>query len=311
MRFEDKILLQLGDPAVCKTLFDGTLAERLLAASFGSLDLLAAPYTADPVTVMLGPTAPPQYRGRTRLPDGGLAEFEVDLIGQTHGPSALPAIIEGTVSAMLSPVTGRIATVESSTATMPTLAALDSAASAAELADPVLLERRRRIGLGKAIAGAGLSDGDAALLAGEWLSAAAEEDVAALLEAEAGPAGYARLAMRFAMREPAAPSQRTTRFTAGAIASTLADGSASVLDVLTQARAIQRVIRASGRGTASLGGMEPLVPAPVIWFVPAASFDDDDWPVAVNVAANDRPAARQTRAAAWFATQGIALIGVP
>ena len=53
------------------------------------------------------------------------------------------------------------------------------------------------------------------------------------------------------------------------------------------------------------------MPAPVIWFVPAASFDDDDWPVAVNVAANDRPAARQTRAAAWFATQGIALIGVP
>ena len=100
-------------------------------------------------------------------------------------------------------------------------------------------------------------------------------------------------------------------FVAGVVISDpLAAQGPSMLEIVARARAAQRVVRAAGKATAPLGGMEAVVSAPIVWFVPASTFDDDGWPLANGIPANERPARRQERAAAWLASEGIALAAV-
>lgn len=313
MRFEDKVLIALGDPDSRKALFGATLAARLLRAGFGSLDPFTAPYAADAQSVMLAvaPSEPPRYRGRAQTTDGRFVQFDAELADPSACEPLLAAVVEGMLSATLAPVTGRIAAVTTRRGMLPTLAALDVAASAAERADVAMLERRRRIGLARAIAGDALDEDGAQLLADEWLQQATQDRVEDFLRSAAGPAGFERVALRYDVIEPAAPSQRTTRFVAGVVISDpLAAQGPSMLEIVARARAAQRVVRAAGKATAPLGGMEAVVSAPIVWFVPASTFDDDGWPLANGIPANERPARRQERAAAWLASEGIALAAV-
>ncbi|MFC3077462.1 hypothetical protein ACFODL_05100 [Phenylobacterium terrae] len=313
MHFEDRTLVRMADPASREALFSPVVAERLLSAAFGPNPLLTQPFSASVTHVALGVSAGagPSLRGHWRFPDGRPGgDAEAVVLGLAAASGVLPAIVDGLVAATMSPVTGRIAEVSGRTAELPRLEALDAGATAAERADPARLESRRRLQLAKAVAGAGLDDADARLVADQWLSAAGAGSVAELLEAAAGPAGVERLSLKYEFTEPQAPAQQAARFVAGVVISDLAGPEPSLLEILRISRDLQRAIMATGRSTGPLGGLQPLRPAPVIWFVPAQSFEDADWPGPAGGSNAQRASARQARAAAWLADQGVALAGV-
>lgn len=312
MKFADEILVRLGDPASRRALFGAVVAERLVAACYGGLNLFAGPFSADPANLTIGAAldAQPRLRGHGRGPDGRFFEFDADFTDFAPVRPAYPALVEGSLSASLTDVSGRIASVVSTTGLLPPLDQLDAGASNSERSNADKLERRRRIELVKAIADPGLADDAALMLAGEWTDAAGVEDIPALLEKAAGPAGAARLAMQFELLDAGAARLRTARFAAGVIIGDPTDAESDLLGMVAQAREVQRLLRAAGHLTTPLGGIEPVVGTPVIWFVPKATFDDQTWPVGGNVPAGNLAQEREKRAAGWLAGQGIVLAGV-
>jgi len=313
MKFADAALIRLGDDAARKSLFGPIVAERLVAACYGAGDVFSGPFRADPANVTIGAAIDfqPRLRGGARCPDGRLFEFDADLVDLAPVRASCPVIIEGTISATLADVSGRISTVKSAAGPLPTLELLDAGVPPAVLGDPDKLERSRRIKLARALAGAALEEDVALLLAEEWTGNAGVSDIPEFLDAASGPATATRLEMQFELLDGnAAPRQRTARFAAGVLVGDPADAEFGFLTMLNQSREAQRLLRASGHLTAPLGGIEPVVATPVVWFVPRTAFNDDHWPVDNNVQPAGRPGAREKRAAAWLAQQGIVLAGI-
>lgn len=305
MQFEDRILVQLGDAATRQALFTPGLAERLVAAAFGADGPYAAPFSFGATTVTLGVRAVEEARLRAtwRMADGRIGG-EVDaVLPSFSAPESglVAAVVEGTVAASMAPVTGRIAAGRARTAELPSLAAIEAGVPASERADPAAFERRRRVLLGQAVGGA-LADDEAAGLADRTLAGAGAGTVAEFLALPAGPAAIARLALRYELTDPGPAAQQTTQFVAGVLIRELAaaPGLASLMQL---SREVQRALRSAGRGTAPLAGLAPRHAVPVIWFIPQAGFGDADWPGADG-------AAREGRATAWLAEQGVALMGV-
>lgn len=304
MQFEDRILVQLGDAASRQALFTPGLAERLVAAAFGPDGPYAAPFSFGATAATLGVRAAEDLRLRAtwRMADGRVGG-EVDAMLPSFSasePGVVAAVVEGTVAASMAPVTGRIAAMDARTAELPSLAAIEAGVPAADRADPAAHERRRRVLLGQAVGGA-LAEDEALVLAERTLAGAGAGTVAEFLASPAGPAAVARLALRYELTDPGPAAQHAAQFVAGVLVRDLA--APGIASLLQQSRELQRAMRGAGRGTAPLAGLAPRHAVPVIWLIPLAGFGDADWPGADE-------AAREARAAAWLAEQGVALMGV-
>lgn len=305
MQFEDRILVQLGDAATRQALLTPALAERLVAAAFGPDGPYAAPFSFGATTVTLGVRAAEDLRLRAtwRMADGRVGgEVDATLpFLSTAEPGVVAAVVEGTVAASMAPVTGRIAAVNARTAELPSLAAIEAGVSAGERANAASFERGRRVLLGKVVGGA-LADDEALALADSTLAGAGAANVAEFLALSSGPAASARLALRYELTEPGPAAQQATQFVAGVLVRDLA-GAPGIAALMQQSREVRRAMRGAGRGTAPLAGLAPRHSVPVIWLIPRSGFGDADWP-------GPDDAAREVRAAAWLAEQGIALMSI-
>ena len=106
---------------------------------------------------------------------------------------------------------------------------------------------------------------------------------------------------------PAAPPQPGTSVLPIAVVVLVRDTGSSVSTLLAESH----VARAAAAELGLVAPDDPRVPrrrhTTVLWLVPAAVFDDTDWPGGDSGTPAERRRARARRAASWLAAEGIAL----
>ena len=305
MNFVDKALVRLADPATRGGLFDDASLGQLLSAAYDlSLMPIQGPFQTVFETMQIGFTVP-----KLATLDGywcptGSAD-RVDVRWQIAGFAdslafRVDALWKGQIVARTS-VSG--ATVDQVRTAWPSLGAIDAAIVTAQgslPADPTQLEQARR---GQLLAGirGGFSQPAAftdAML-DDWLATVGAPSVGSLISDFGGTVDPAAVSVRFTAAAAPPPAPRALPIAAALL---VRDGATSVADLLMQTKEIRQKLAPLGLDAtaANVPLREPLL---MVWVLPAAVFDDADWPGADN-------ATRRTTAGAWLANEGIGLVAV-
>lgn len=118
-------------------------------------------------------------------------------------------------------------------------------------------------------------------------------------------------AIRFAKAGPDQEGMRDAPFTAAVVIDDLSDPAGAWRAIFARARHAQSVVRATGQGTVDFNGQQPRERVPILLFVPALSFDDEDWPGGGSTGTPaEKASKRQAAAGSWLADTGIALVAV-
>jgi hypothetical protein len=310
VNFVDATLVRLADQASRAGLFDEVALEQIVTASY-DVETLA----------LEGPFQPRFDEFRLGVPAAGLAtvdgswnliggvdrtEIQLRVVGLGGDEDTrVDAVWRGAIVARIVAPTDRVT--EVSTA-FPDTDGIDEEI-VAELgslpSDPAALEGERRSRfLTRARAVVAQPDALTGTVLAAWLERLGVGSVSELM-AHPGGAVAGTAQVTFSPPSAAAPSPMPLPITAILL---IRDGGFSVADLLADSHRLRDRLGAFGverpRETA-LPMREPVV---VIWVVPAAVFDDTDWPGGGGGDAGQQRAGRRAAAGAWLAREGIGLV---
>jgi len=308
VNFVDGILVRLATgPA---GVFDQLSLEHLLRAAYDTANAtLAGPFNAAFESLRLGVAVP-----RTAIAQGAWGasgtpaiegRWELSGLGG-DGTLLVDALWRGAIVARTAAPTGRIADVGTA---WPTASGIDEeivAALGALPADSAAREQQRRTRY-RARLRAALAQPDALTdeALDRWLREAGAGSVGELIERSAGTTFFG--ATRVTYVETAAPPP-VPRVMPVAVALLIRDVGFSLAGLLAQSKQVRELLEPlAGRADKSGGRLRhPLV---IGWVVPAAVFNDADWPTETNPPnPADQVRERRQVAGRWLSDEGIGLI---
>lgn len=320
VHFEDKVLTRLASAEARGALFSGEAGGRVARVLFGSDTPNEADIHVD--HVQLGVASDSATRGRTQLQIHEApwrAEGEVVL--EAAAGELVDAVVRARLSLPLIAGSAPVTAVTGAADAWPDIALVQGKTwpSAEDLEaglDPGLAgrarEEARRLALARLLS-VGQGNGDAKRLERleQLFAEAGVTGVAQFLAMLAARPAIGSYAIRFAKAAPDQDGVQDVPFTAAVVIDDLSDPAGAWRAIFARARHAQRTVRVTGQGTADFNGQQPRERVPVLLFVPATNFDDDDWPGggAAGTAA-DKARKRQTAAAGWLADAGIVLVPV-
>jgi hypothetical protein len=315
MNYVDATLVRLGDPQTRSELYDASSLEQIVATAY-EVDAMGmeGPYQPvfDEFRVGVAFPALSVVEGTWRptgSPEKVEAFFQVSGLGNRDLPR-VDAFWRGAIIGRAVPATGRITDVGLEWADVTKIDEEIEAGMGALPHDPRTLEQERRLRfLARIRTGMDAPAGFTGEMLDRWLAEMGAASVGELLSSYRGifQGGAARIA--FSPPPAAAPSPVRLPIAAVLL---IRDNGFSVAQLLMESKLIQERL-----GTLSLD--RPRDPSlvlrhelPVIWVVPIAVFDHEDWPGGAQ-GMNDHQlrAARRARAAQWLAREGIALMVTP
>jgi hypothetical protein len=305
VNFSDKVLIALADPTQRVSLFDQTALEQIASAGYDALRMtLEGPFNAVFEDFQLGLSVP-----RTGTLEGqwGLlgasertgASFNLSGTGAT--PLMVAAFWRGSIVAQVAAPAARITAVR---AAWPDAAGIDREI-VADLgmlpADPAALEAERRARL-IAHFKAAVSNPDVvsdAVLDG-LLARAGADNVNAFFDRRSRVAAAGAVQVTISEEAPQPPSPKPLPVAAAIL---VRESAAGLAQLLSDSRMAREQLESSALGRPEDSSLRMLRSLLVIWILPAATFEDADWPGA-------DAAARRLAAGQWLAREGIGLATV-
>jgi hypothetical protein len=306
VNFVDRTFVSLADPATRAGVLDATALERILAAAYdvetigplggpfsATFDEFELGYAAERVGTVDGVWTPVGSVERTE------ASFRLGGLGDGGAPGA-EAVWRGTILARYALGGEPITAFHSSWPSKERVDAVVAAANGGTLpAEPALETARRGELLGEIRADLG----DPARFEPEDLDAlvdsAGATTVGGLLDLVDGRR-IGALQLDFAA--PAAVSE-TVRPLPVAAALLIRDAPLSIAELVVESKRLRDRLEPAGLERPKDDRLPLRNPVVVVWVVPAAVFDDTDWPGAT-------PDARRGAAGDWLAREGIGLAAV-
>jgi hypothetical protein len=307
VNFVDVTILQLAAAATRRAVFDDLSLQHVLAAAYDTGSLSPeGPYEATFEGFRVGvftPTVVQLDGGWSALGSSERVEAHFELRrAHASGLPRVDATWQGTVIARTSVVSDLV---EAVTSRWPGLHELD--ADLTDLpSDPAALEQARRGALlARLRSGAALPEAIDDAFVDQLLARAGVGTVAAL--SARSRSGAAAGALRISMAQPSEPQLSPRPFPV-AVALMVRRGMEALSDLLAEAKAIQAAL-ASHLERPRDPQLRPRNSLVVGCVVPAAVFDDADWPGAEpDVPTDVARIARRVAAADWLAPEGIAFI---
>jgi hypothetical protein len=311
MRFEDATTIRLADPATRDALFDETALAQIASAAYDTDALsMQSPYAAAFDSVELGVSLPrlAEIDGAWQALGGGERRdlrLNVSGLGE-RGTIQINGLWRGRIIARTIPATGRIIDVA---AERLDLSGIDSEINPLP-ADPDALEtaRRERV-VARLRARFHTPDAADADLVERWLAAAKVASVSELIDGAARTAVAEAVQVTFSPPDGGPPTPMALPVTAALLTR---DAGFAIAELLAESKEIRAQLLALGLGPPrdpSLPRRNDVVP---VWLVPAALFDDADWPgAAAGLNAGQARTARRQAAGQWLAREGIGLVAVP
>lgn len=304
MEFADRIVLQILGTATRDALLDQISLEQLAEAAFDtSLHPLDGPFALDVARIDPGEDSGPTLSldGQIVSAPGAMpTEVRLKAFGwQAASAVRADLLLRGTLIARHTFTDDRIEEVTGGFSVLDLDKEIEADLGGLP-ADSTVLETERRVRLLERLkagaAGPGLIDDG---LLDEMLIAARSDSVGDLLDRR-GSAAMGRLGLKF--RSGGAPVSVPVRLPVNL--AVLARPAPFALGlVLAQSRAIQNALGQAPSLQAPAAELRRRSAVPILCFVPAELFDDDDWPGANR-------AARRKSAATLLGPQGVVLIPV-
>jgi hypothetical protein len=299
--FVDGTMVSLADAARRNALLDQAALAQMTAAAFDvSTTPLEGPFALDVETAELGLELAPRLtlEGSWTLPGGMPTDARFRVEGLRLGdPLRIEALWRGRLIARTVPQDSRIEEVTARFAATDIDKAIVAALGALP-ADPAALEAARRNQLRTRLT-AGMAQpaalDDAAL--DDMLARAGVASVGALLAAE-GAAALGAVRVRFSAPAPGTPASPVTLPVIVAVL--VRNVPLPLAALFAETRAVRAALAADPTVTPAPAPIRRRASVLVLWVVPAAAFDDADWPGA------DR-AARRGAAGELLAAQEIGL----
>ncbi len=305
MQFVDATLVRLADPATRTTLFDQDSLRALLEAGYET-DQLAVNGPFNPLfdEFRLGFYAPRvgSLEG-TWQGSGGAdrreASFRVTGLAD-DAPVRVDALWRGSIVARAQPTTSTIVGVDVDRVSFDDL---DAQIAGPVPTDPVALEQARRgvlVARLKAVA-----DDPAAItpaFVDAWLSSSGLGSAAAIVAA-GSTAGASGVAVTFS--PPVGPPPAPVPLPVSVVL-LVRDAGASIAQLLAETKAVRDVVEPLGLERRTDSALTRRARVVVGWVLPAATFDDADWP---TPGGGGPPRVRRRAAASqWLAKEGIGLV---
>ena len=316
MDFVDGTLVRLADPATRAALFDQDALASLIAAAYDT-DTMAITPPFNPIfdrlEIGLSVVPPGTLDGYWSGPTGA-DRTEFRLRGSGFGgqtPIRVDAVWRGGIVVRTLPLDSTIVAVNVRRADLDVVDIdVDIAAALGGLpADPVVLEAERRARVLARIR-AGMNEptafGDPQL--DRWLASLGVATVTALLETYRSVASESTLQITFSPPAGGAPSPKTLPFAAALL---IRGPAVATAELLSESKLVRARLADDGLAAPSERGTRQRSSLVIVWMVPAALFDDADWPgAAPGMNAAQARAARRAAAAQWLAREGIGLVTV-
>ena len=116
------------------------------------------------------------------------------------------------------------------------------------------------------------------------------------------------MSIRYSDPTASPPTPRELPLTAAVL---LRDQPISLAEVLSQSKMIGEHLREAGVERAREADTSTRAPILMVWMVPEAIFDDDDWPGGTTGTVVEKRLLRRRAAAAWLGPQGIVFAPTP
>jgi hypothetical protein len=312
VNYVDFTLVRIADPTTRGTLFDSETLEQMAVAAYGAeTATLSGPYQPVFDEMTIGLSIP----GRSTV-DGwwnaGTTHNEGRFIITGMGRDSavrIDALWRGGIVARATPATGRII---EETSEWPDPSGIDAAivaALGALPADPVALEKERRERfLARVRAALHQPDAFTDAIFDDWLRSVGAASVSDLMTRFRGVIATGTLRIRYSDPAGPLPSPRELPITAAVL---LRDQSVSLAEILSQSKTVGEHLREAGVERARDSDTGTRAPILVVWMVPEALFDDNDWPGGTTGNAAEKRLRRRRAAAAWLGPQGIVFAPTP
>lgn len=312
MNYVDKTLIRLAEPATRDAVFDQEGLAHIVAAGYDTQAMpVEGPYAAVFDELRAGFYAPRlgllegawQQAGRPEL-----TEARIRLSGV--GPDAtarIDAFWRGAVVARTVPDASRVT---AANVTWPSLGTIDAeivATLGALPADGAALEAERRTRLLTRLR-VGLDQPDA-LTNGAfdtWLQSTGATSATDLLTRFQGTILPGTVSVTFSLPDATPPSPVPLPVAAAIV---IRDAGFSVAQLLMESKLIRSQVEPLGLDRPRDPTLRPRGSPLIVWVLPAAVFDDPDWPGGEGApSAVAQRAARRAAAGRWLAAEGIGLV---
>ncbi len=312
MNYDDRTLVRLADPAGRAEVFDQDGLAQVIAAAYDTEVVpVEGPYRPvfDEFRIGIFAAHTGQLEGTWQQAGRAeITEARFRLSGMGGGPAVrVDALWRGSVVAQAAPEQARI--VRAATA-WPSLGAIDAeivAALGALPANAAALEQERRTRLLARLRSA--LDQPEAFTNGrldDWLASVGATSVTDLLTRFQGSVLPGTVTVAFSPAVDAPPELVTFPLAAAIL---VRDAGFSVAQLLADSKMIRTQLEPLGLERPRDAMLHPRGVAPIVWVVPAAVFDDADWPGGnEGMDAAALRAARRAAAGRWLAQEGIALV---
>lgn len=309
MNFVDHTLVRLASPSLRQPLFDEVALQQILSACYDTDALpISAPFVAhfsEFECAMMAPSIANGY-GKGYLPGTpDPINFNLELSGlPEHQVTQAHAYWRGSIRANSAPESSTISNVDLNWAS---ISQLDSSIIAADGALPVgsiELENRRRLALQDTLRAA-VSDPTAVTdsTLGHLLNSMDVNSIDELLQKLSGSS--AGLTLKFSAANNALPSPQLYPISSGIL---IYDTGFSITQALFESKRLLKSLDQFGLDSKLKKSLTAKRSAVVVWLVPAAVFDDTDWPGATpGMNAEQARSARRMHAGQWLANEGIGL----
>jgi hypothetical protein len=310
--YVDATLVRLAEPASRGTVFDELALEQILSAAYDTGALpLQGPFSAvfDEFTIGFHIPALGQIEGlwqRVGIPEPTEARFRLRGL-RDQQDVRVDAIWRGSIVARISPDEARISAVD---VAWPSLAGIDDDVESdlgALPADATALEQERRGRVLERIRAT--LDEPAAFtetMLDAWLREIGATSTGDLLSRFASVVHPGTARVTFSPPNGAAPSPHPMPIAAALL---IRGADSSIADLISDSKLVRDRLEPLGLERPQERHLPLRRSLVVIWVLPAAVFDDVDWPGGTDaMSAEERRDARRVAAGQWLAREGIGLV---
>jgi hypothetical protein len=312
VNYEDVTIIRLSDESSRREVFGDTALEQIVATAYDTQSMsIEGPFQPIFDELQLGFAVPRigVMEGGWYAAGGGGQKVEARFQVSGHGNNDMirvDALWRGAIIARTVPGTAEVTEVET---TWPELSSIDAdieAALGSLPTDSERLERERRLHfLTRMRATLDQPDAMTEETLDRWLDQARVDSVDTLLKER--QSGVMRIL--FSPHEMTPPSPMRLPISAAVL---IRDAGFSLAQLLMESKIVREQLESLGLEKPVNPPLKIRHPLVVVWILPEAIFEDDDWPggePGMDPAALRR--ARRAAAGRWLAREGIGLIATP
>jgi hypothetical protein len=312
VNYVDFTLIRMADPETRASLFDDATLEQMTVAAYGEdAATLTGPFQPVFREMEIGLSIPSRSTVEGWWNAGTTRNEGCFIIAGMGRESSvrIDALWRGGIIARVTPATG---TIVDEISEWPDPSAIDEeiiAALGGLPTDPFALEKERRdrfLARIRAVLHQPAAFTDQ--INDDSLRRVGAESVSGLMTDFRGVVSTGTLRIRYSDPTAPPPSPRELPITAAVL---LRDQPISLAQILSQSKMVREHLREAGVERARDAGTSARAPILIVWMVPEAIFDDDDWPGGTTGTAAEKRLLRRRAAAAWLGPQGVAFAPTP